>query len=446
MDSSLVHGPQSSTQDKFYMYPEEVPDFWCRSEEGGIARPGGGKRRAVSRISNSDIRVSAALANTNCVQDCRDKTLYEICLFVLVRHVNCIAWDNVCQHIAADVLHAAHSAGTIADKTVTQLIASSVHSNFITALDFSYGCSIPYHLWKDKLCAVANSLRILNLTGCLPNKSDQSWITGSLVHLTRLEWLSLCRCKLQDDAIKKLVYPTKYSNKGLTKLRYLDISENPELTVYAVSLAREFPCLQTLVSSSGDQKYFIFPDHKLVNWGHDIVYRWMIGLAVDREGCSKFYKSDKDLPDQTGLNYNSLKLPSPTMTSSSQAKPSSSRASVTSKVHLSRQLCKKSSEKENNVTLLYKTPTFNSQVQSTRKKRGIMLIGTPGCGKTNKKQKIANISRLQVEETMSIDALESKSSSVLDCYRTVDHSSDKTNYPNQSLFSQLDSGSKGFYS
>ena len=134
------------------------------------------------------------------------------------------------------------------------------------------------------------------------------------------------------------------------------------------------------------------------------------------------------------------------MTSSSQAKPSSSRASVTSKVHLSRQLSKKSSEKENNVALLYKTPTFNSQVQSTRKKRGIMLIGTPGCGKTNKKQKMANIFRLQVEETMSNDALESKSSSVLDCYRTVDHSSDETNFPNQSLFSQLDSGSKGFYS
>ena len=47
------------------MDPEEVPDYWCRSDEGGICRPGGGKRKVVSRVSNSDIRVSAALANAS---------------------------------------------------------------------------------------------------------------------------------------------------------------------------------------------------------------------------------------------------------------------------------------------------------------------------------------------------------------------------------------------
>ena len=53
-------------------------------------------------------------------------------MFVIVRHVNSIALDSVCQHIAADILHAAHTAGTIADETVTRLVGSSVHTNFIT--------------------------------------------------------------------------------------------------------------------------------------------------------------------------------------------------------------------------------------------------------------------------------------------------------------------------
>ena len=41
---------------------DEKPDFWCRNEDGGISRPG--KRRVVSKVTRSDIRVSAALANT----------------------------------------------------------------------------------------------------------------------------------------------------------------------------------------------------------------------------------------------------------------------------------------------------------------------------------------------------------------------------------------------
>ena len=53
-------------------------------------------------------------------------------MFVIIRHVNSISWDNVCQHIAADILHAAHTAGTIADETVTRLVGSPVHTNFIT--------------------------------------------------------------------------------------------------------------------------------------------------------------------------------------------------------------------------------------------------------------------------------------------------------------------------
>ena len=70
------------------------------------------------------------------VQDCRNKTLSEICLFVLVRHVNSISWDNVSQHIAADILRAAHKAGTIADTTVLRLIRSPLHTNFITGSNF----------------------------------------------------------------------------------------------------------------------------------------------------------------------------------------------------------------------------------------------------------------------------------------------------------------------
>ena len=66
------------------------------------------------------------------VQDCRNKSLSDICLFVLVRHVNSIAWDNVPENLAAKILKAAHTAGTIADETVERLIHSPVHTNFIT--------------------------------------------------------------------------------------------------------------------------------------------------------------------------------------------------------------------------------------------------------------------------------------------------------------------------
>ena len=68
------------------------------------------------------------------VRDCRNKTLYEMCLLTCLRHVNSISWDCLPQHIAADVLAAAHSAGTIADQTVVRLIGSRVHTNFVTSM------------------------------------------------------------------------------------------------------------------------------------------------------------------------------------------------------------------------------------------------------------------------------------------------------------------------
>ena len=45
-----------------HMQSDEVSDYWCRDGEGGISRPG--KRKVVTQLSRSDIRVHAALANS----------------------------------------------------------------------------------------------------------------------------------------------------------------------------------------------------------------------------------------------------------------------------------------------------------------------------------------------------------------------------------------------
>ena len=99
-------------------------------------------------------------------------------------------------------------------------------------------------------------------------------------------------------------------------------------------------------------------------------------------------------------------------------------------------------EKENNVTLC-KATSFNHQLQSTRKKRGIKLIGSSYT--TNKKQKLTSIPKLESQQAIPDETLGYSSLSVMDCYRTSDHSS-KDKSPNHSLFQQLDSGTKSFYS
>ena len=47
-----------------------------------------------------------------------------------------------------------------------------------------------------------------------------------MVKLEKLNWLSLSRTKLTANQLQTLVYPSMYMRKGLTKLRYIDISES----------------------------------------------------------------------------------------------------------------------------------------------------------------------------------------------------------------------------
>ena len=100
-------------------------------------------------------------------------------------------------------------------------------------------------------------------------------------------------------------------------------------------------------------------------------------------------------------------------------------------------------EKEKNVAPC-KTTSFNHQLQSTRKKRGIKLIGS--CFTPNKKQKLTSIPKIKFQQAISDETQESSSLSVLDCYRTGNQSSDKNDSPNYSLFQQLDNGTRSFYS
>ena len=55
------------------MQSDEVPDFWCRDDSGSISRPG--KRRVMTQLGQSDMRVQAALANTGLYQ------LFELSFF-----------------------------------------------------------------------------------------------------------------------------------------------------------------------------------------------------------------------------------------------------------------------------------------------------------------------------------------------------------------------------
>lgn len=272
------------------MSEDNTPHFWCKDGNGQISMPG--KRRIVSHsYSRSDMRVQAALAHYNRRKDCRNKSLYEMCLVVCVFHVNSIKWDNVRQHIAADILSNAHRAGTIADSTVVKLSTSCVQSNFVTGLNLSRQAL--HRTWAESITLLKEQLTFLDLSNST-RWTDVDWVTKCITKLTKLLWLDLSGTNVDDSDIKKLVYPSKYCHKGLQQLRYLDISGNDKITDHGKDLAGSLPSLQVLITETTHPKYFLFPSHSLVNWGHDIVVRWVTGELPSRkpaEHRSSFYNS-----------------------------------------------------------------------------------------------------------------------------------------------------------
>ena len=71
---------------------------------------------------------------------------------------------------------------------------------------------------------------------------------------------------------------TSLSDNSLSlRLIQYSLTGNHRLTNDGTDLALSLPKLEILITEVSVQKYFLFPKHCLVNWGHDIVIRWITG-------------------------------------------------------------------------------------------------------------------------------------------------------------------------
>ena len=134
-------------------------------------------------------------------------------------------WSAVPLPISQRILSTAHEAGAISDTTVERLIRGS-HTSFITHLKLA---KLPD---SQQLLEMRERLTVLDLTGAVKMSSTTETMVKVVVKLDKLIWLSLSRTKLTANHLQTLVYPSMYMRKGLTKLRYIDISES-ELVVFS---------------------------------------------------------------------------------------------------------------------------------------------------------------------------------------------------------------------
>ena len=51
--------------------------------------------------------------------------------------------------------------------------------------------------------------------------------------------------------------------------------DNPSITLYGVELAATLPNLRVLVTKPSDERYMLYPQHYLSDWGHDAVIHWL---------------------------------------------------------------------------------------------------------------------------------------------------------------------------
>ena len=78
--------------------------------------------------------------------DCRGKTLYDLCKLALVGQVNSINWTSVPEYLAAEVLSAAHKAGTISDKTAQRIASEGTLPNFLSGENWGYSVTLNMEL------------------------------------------------------------------------------------------------------------------------------------------------------------------------------------------------------------------------------------------------------------------------------------------------------------